>query len=115
MATSFVAGYTISSKTKLSRESRIIASESDSGVLRFVDLGAQNYWMIDVVIEGMTETERDTLTDWLETYETSEIALTVGANTYNGYIAPGQSIDTATMSDGAALWEVSFGFKGIKQ
>lgn len=115
MATSFIAGYTISSKTKLSRESRIISSESDSGVLRFVDLGAQAYWMIDVVIEGEDETDKDTLTDWLETYETTEIALTVGSNTYNGYIDPNQPIETETMSDGPALWEIRFAFKGIKQ
>ena len=113
MALAFLTGYTPSPKTSFNRSSKMRSSESEAGTLRFVDLGAQVYWEISVVFELLTETEKDTLIDWLETNETTEIALTVSAKTYNGYINPQQRISGSPVSP--IHWEVSFGFKGVKQ
>jgi len=113
MALAFISGYNASPKTSLSRRTKILSSESVSGVLRFVDLGAQNYWDIKPVYEALTETEKDTLTDWLETNESTEIALTIGTKTYNGYINPRSGISASPFTP--MLWNVSFGFVGVKQ
>lgn len=115
MATAFLAGYTLSGKTALSRNSNIRSDESESGTLRFIDIGAQTYWLINAIFEVLNETEKDTLVDWLEANETTEIALVVGAKTYNGYIDPQSEIAASPLSDAPNLWEVSFLFKGVKQ
>ena len=77
MALAFLAGYVLSGQTKTARTANIRSNISESGTLRFVDLGAQTYWTIGVVIEVLTESEMDTLVDWMVTNEKTEIDLTV--------------------------------------
>jgi cellulase/cellobiase CelA1 len=110
----FVAGYTLSASTRVSRVSKLRSSESESGILRFVDLGAQNYWDIEVVIECITETESYTLVDWLVTNQKNSVSLVVSSKTYTGYIDPRVQIRNTPDSKNPNLWTVTFGFKGIK-
>lgn len=116
MATAFISGYSLSSKTSATQESSVRMSLSDAGTMRFIDLGAVSNWVISAVFEVLTETEKDTLTDWLVANVGIDIDLPVGSNNYIGYIDPTQDISTETMGDNAPnLWVVKFSFRGVKQ
>lgn len=115
MATTFVAGYTASSRTTMRRSSNVSGNISESGFLRFIDLGAQNYWEIMPYFENLTEAERDTLEDWLVANETAEIDLTIDTTVYRGYINPGSNISVKPSNRTGHLWDLSFGFVGVKQ
>lgn len=115
MATAFIAGYTLSNNTSVRRMSNVVSRMSDSGVLRFANLGAQSYYMIGATITQLTEAQKETLVDWLVTNEITEIALPVVGETYNGYIDPQAGVSAFISSGSNHLWDVSFGFYGVKQ
>ena len=115
MALSFLSGYSLSSKSRVSRRSNIISAESEAGTMRFIDLSATTRWLIIATLEALSETEMNTLVDWLETNSTTEIDLPVGVENYYGYVVPSAPVNAKTHSRGGNLWMVSFQFNGIKQ
>lgn len=115
MATTFIAGYELSSRTTVARKSTIRSSLSESGKRRFFNVGAQTMYTVGVVIEVMTEAEKEALVDWMVTNETAEIDLTVYGETYRGYINPEVPIDTRSSPQSPNLWTATFAFEGVKQ
>jgi len=115
VAISFIAGYTPTQKTVISRTPNLYSSISESGKLRYVDLGAQTYYNITAVFEQMSEADKETLMDWLVTNETAEIDLTVGTETYRGYIDPRYPCQQGPTPNSSHLWDLRFQFAGIKQ
>lgn len=115
MALAFIAGYDFDRSTRIQRQSNIAASISDAGTLRFVDMNAQTYHTISAVIMALTEASKETLLDWLITNETTEIDLTIGTETYTGYIKPNAPVTSSITKNTAHLWDVRFTFLGVKQ
>lgn len=115
MATTWIAGYSLSSSTTVSRESLVNSDISDAGTMRLVDLGGTAWWTIGAVYDGLSEAEAETLTDWLVTYETTELAMVVGVSTYNGFINPRKAIKASPYPNAPELWSVKFEFVGDKQ
>jgi len=114
MATAFISGYTPTDKSKFRRSSGLTQVLSSSGTLRYIDLGPETRWNLDLHFGPMTEAERITLEDWLITNEKVEISIDVGTATYVGYIDANSGI-ALKPSQGGFMWEVSFGFFGTKQ
>lgn len=115
MAISFITGYELSGASKIKRESKLFSDESASGIMRFVDLGAQVYYMLDVVIEHISESEMITLIDWIETNEKEEIDLTFDTEVYRGYFYPGKDMTLDPDPRNPNLYTVSFVFRGVRQ
>lgn len=113
MAISFISGYVPARGTTFKRVSNVDYSLSEAGNIKLIDLGTYSYWQIKAVFSGLTESEADTLTDWLETNNTAEIALTIGTNIYTGYIKP-SAIPQTSWGGSTNLWSVSFDFVGVK-
>jgi len=114
MATAFIAGYTPNTRTRLVRDSNVRSSLSESGTLRFVDLASTTYWRVTASFGPLTESERNTLENWLATNETDEIILPVGSYNYTGYINPEAGIRVEPYDGSAVQWEVTFELMGTK-
>ena len=113
MATAFISGYNPSPESKVSRASNSIRSSlSESGKRRFVDLSSQKLWDISAIFVALTESEKNTLVDWIETNELTEIDLDIGDKTYRGYRNPDVRLDASP--DSPMTWTVVYSFEGIK-
>ena len=76
----------LSNGTTLERVSLVRPSRAVDGTMRYIDMGAATKYQIDAVVEGLTAVERDTLVDWLDTNETSDIDVTINSTTYRGQL-----------------------------
>lgn len=115
MAIAFISGYTLSPDTKISRVKNRLDKVSASGILRSVDLGAQTLSSVSAVIKLLEEADKETLVDWLDANDEVDVDLTVGTTVYRGRIDTSVGVDESISSETSHLWDVKFGFLGIKQ
>jgi hypothetical protein len=54
-----------------------------------VDYGGTDKWSLTVVIEGLSPSQRDTLTDAIEAGDDGTITVDFGTRNYIGYLKPG--------------------------
>lgn len=83
---------TLSSESNLVRKSAVRFSRAVDGTPRYIDLGAATYYQLNGVVEGLSESARDTLITWFDTNETSEIDFTINGTTYRGRLMPDEDI-----------------------
>ena len=106
-----LTGYTFSTGSSVSRISNLRQSIADDGSARYLDLGATVHYSVGASVEGLTEAERDALTDWLDTNEAQEIDLDFGTVTYRGRLDPNQDI---SWTPNAGLFNVDFTIRATK-
>ena len=89
-------------------------SISQSGVIRFADMGAVDHTYIRVVVGALTETDRDTYLSWISTNLKSEVTdLPYGSDTYTGYILP-DGVQVTNWRGAPHLFQVAYQFRGVK-
>lgn len=110
MAIDFPDGYDISEAgSRIQRVSGARSDEAVDGTIRFLDLGEKAFYHVTAVVAGMTESEMDTLLDWLEDNETEEIDVPIGTRTYRGKLKPGSAPQANRIG---GVWRLAFSFKG---
>jgi len=115
MALAFITGYDFSTATRIKREGSMSPGRTEGGKYRFVRQLTTLYHSIDAVVPGLNVTRRETLMDWLETNEPTEIDLVISGETYRGYLDPARPGAYRNNSQSTTLYDVSFSFKGVKQ
>lgn len=89
MATLDLTSYNISNASTARRESTIILDQADDRTVRLADYGGTDKWRLQIVIDGLSDTERDTLTDAVEGNDNDLIRVDMGTRNYDGYLRPG--------------------------
>ena len=98
---------TLSSATTFARVSQVESSMAVDGTMRYIDMGTDTFYQINCVVEALSATERDTLIDWLDTNETSDIdvVLRTGGPTYRGQLIYSEPVQWSSQSN---LFKVEF-------